>query len=151
MSIEGQGNTRSMCRTGWILSGIVMAFMVFDAGATLLAIEPIKKATLETGYSLDLMAPIGALALICLILYAIPATSVLGAILLTGYLGGAIATHLRVAGTVTPEMIVSFLLGALAWGGLWFRDPRLRLLIPGRRAGQAFMLSSTSAANGTDT
>jgi hypothetical protein len=122
-----------MRRTGWILSGIVIAFMVCDAGATLLAIEPIRKATLETGYPLDLMPLIGALGLVCLVLYAIPATCVLGAIILTGYLGGAIATHLRVAGTLTDEMIVSLILGVLAWGGVWFRDPRLRLLIPGRR------------------
>lgn len=132
MSSISRANPIAMQRTGWILSGIVMAFMAFDAGATLLAIEPIKKATLETGYALDLMRPIGALALICLVLYAVPATCVLGAIVLTGYLGGAIATHLRVAGTVTPEMIVSFILGVLAWGGLWFRDPRLRVLIPRR-------------------
>jgi hypothetical protein len=76
---------------------------------------------------------IGTLSLICLVLYAIPATCVLGAIILTGFLGGAITSHLRVAGTVTPEMIVSFILGVLAWGGPWFRDPRLRVLIPRRR------------------
>lgn len=133
MSIETLGDTQAMRRTGWVMSGLVIAFFAFDAGATLLAFEPIKKATLETGYSLGLMWPIGALALICLVLYAIPATCVLGAIVMTGYLGGAIATHLRVSGSVTPEMIVSLILGALAWGGLWFRDPRLRALIPGRR------------------
>jgi hypothetical protein len=130
MSVEAQSNTQAMRRTGWILSGIVIAFMFADAGATLLGIEPIKKATLEGGYPLDLMWPIGVLALICAVLYAIPATCVLGAIVLTGYLGGAITTHLRIAGTVTPEMIVSLLLGVLAWGGLWFRDSRLRVLIP---------------------
>jgi hypothetical protein len=58
---------------------------------------------------------------------------VLGAIILTGFLGGAITSHLRVAGTLTPEMIVSLILGVLAWGGLWLRDPRLRVLIPRRR------------------
>jgi hypothetical protein len=130
MSVEAQSNTQPMRRTGWILSGIVIAFMFADAGATLVGIEPIKKATLEGGYPLDLMWPIGVLALICAVLYALPATCVLGAIVLTGYLGGAITTHLRIAGTVTPEMIVSLVLGVLAWGGLWFRDPRLRVLIP---------------------
>jgi hypothetical protein len=133
MSIEAQGDTQAMRRTGWILSGIVIAFLAADAGATLLAIEPIKKATLETGYPLHLMWLIGTLGLICLILYAVPATCVLGAIILTGFLGGAITSHLRVAGTLTPEMIVSLILGVLAWGGLWFRDPRLRVLIPRRR------------------
>jgi hypothetical protein len=133
MSIEAQGNTRALRRTGWILSGIVIAFMLFDAGGSLLGFEPIKKATLETGYPLGLLWVIGALALICIVLYAIPATCVLGAILLTGYLGGAITSHLRVSEALTPEMIVSFILAVLAWGGLWFRDPRLRVLIPSRR------------------
>ena len=133
MSIEPQDNTQAMRRTGWILSGIVIAFMLFDAGGNFLAIEPIKKATLEIGYPLDKMWLLGALALICVVLYAIPATSVLGAIILTGFLGGAITSHLRVAGTLTPEMIVCVILGVLAWGGLWFRDPRLRVLIPRRR------------------
>jgi hypothetical protein len=133
MSIETQGNTQAMRRTGWILSGIVIAFMVADAGAELLGIEPIKKAMLEIGYPLDQGWLIGALALICLLLYAMPATSVLGAIILTGFLGGAITSHLRVAGTLTPEMILSVILGVLAWGGLWFREPRLRVLMPRRR------------------
>ena len=88
---------------------------------------------LEIGYPLHLMWLIGALQLICLVLYAIPATCVLGAIVLTGFLGGAITSHLRIAGTLTPEMIVSLILGIFAWGGLWFRDPRLRALIPRRR------------------
>ena len=135
MGIEALGNTRAMHRTGWILSGIVIAFMTADAGGTLLAIEPLRKATLEIGYPLDRMWLIGALSLICIVLYAIPATCVLGAIVLTGFLGGAIMSHLRVAGTLTPEMIVSLTLGVLAWGGLWLRDPRLRVLIPHRRDG----------------
>ena len=133
MSIEAQGSTQLMRRTGWLLSGMVIVFMIADAGGTLLAVAPLKKATLEIGYPLDLMWLIGALALICVALYAIPATCVLGAILLTGFLGGAITSHLRVAGTLAPEMIVSVILGVLAWGGLWLRDPRLRALIPRRR------------------
>src|SRR6516164_4031196 len=99
MSIEAQGNTQVMRRTGWTLSGIVIAFLIADAAANLLAIEPIRRATLEIGYPLGLTWLIGALLLICLVLYAIPATSVLGAIILTGFLGGAITSHLRVAGT----------------------------------------------------
>ena len=83
LSIEAHGNSQAMHRIGWILSGIVIAFMAADGGSTLLAIAPIKKAALETGYPLDKMWLIGALALICLVLYAIPTTSVLGAIILT--------------------------------------------------------------------
>jgi hypothetical protein len=132
MNTGAPRTTPAMRRTGWILSGIVIAFMAADACMTLFAIEPIKKATLETGYRLDQMWLIGAQQLICLVLYATPATCVLGAIILTGFLGGAITSHFRVAGTVTPEMIVSLVLGVMAWGGLWFRDPRLRALIPRR-------------------
>ena len=65
MSIEAPGSTQLMRRTGWLLSGMVIAFMIVDAGGTLLAIEPLKKATLEIGYPLDLMWLIGALSLIC--------------------------------------------------------------------------------------
>src|SRR5215472_1187930 len=132
MSIEVHGNSQAKHRTGWILSGIVIAIMAADAGSNILAIAPVKKAALETGYPLDQMWLIGVLALICLVLYAIPTTSVLGAIILTGFLGGAITSHLRVAWTLTPEMIVSLILGVTAWGGLWFRDPRVRALIPRR-------------------
>ena len=144
MSFEAQ----AMRRTGWILSGIVIAFIVADAGATLFAIEPVKKATLETGFPLDRLWVIGALQLICLVLYAIPATCVLGAIILTGFLGGAIMSHFRVAGTLTPEMIVSLTVGVLAWGGLWFRDPRLRVLIPRRRDAAAGSLLPSSPGAG---
>jgi len=129
---EAKSNTLAMRRAGWIMSGIVIAFLIGDAGATLLAIEPIRRAMLEVGYSHDLMRTIGALQLICLVLYAIPATSGIGAIVLTGFLGGAIASHLRVAGGLTPEIIVSIALGLLAWGGLWFRDPPFRALIARR-------------------
>ena len=132
MSTEPKSNAPAMRRTGWVLSGIVIAFMIGDAGATLFGIEPIRKAMLEIGYPHELMRVIGALQLLCLVLYAIPATSGIGAIILTGFLGGAIASHLRVAGELTPEMMVSIVLGLLAWGGLWFRDPPLRALIAHR-------------------
>ena len=133
INIETEGHTRATLRTGWILSGIVIAFLIVDCVGTLAGIAPIRRATLEVGYPLELLWLIGALQLICLALYVTPATCVLGAIVLTGFLGGAIASHLRVAAALSPEMIVSLVLGVLAWGGLWFRDPRLRALIPRRR------------------
>jgi cytochrome bd-type quinol oxidase subunit 2 len=129
-SVEAERHTRATLRTGWILSGIVIAFLVGDCIGTLVGIAPVKRATLEIGYPLELLPLIGALQLICLVLYVIPATSVFGAVVLTG---GAIASHLRVAAALTPEMTVSLALAVLAWGGLWFRDPRLRALIPRRR------------------
>jgi hypothetical protein len=137
MTVQAPRVSRAKLRSGWILSGIVIAFLIADFGATLFGIAPIKKATLEIGYPLGLLWLVGGLEFICLLLYAIPASSVLGAIILTGFLGGAIVSHLRVASALTPEMIVSFILGVLAWGGLWFRDPRLRALIPWRRGSVA--------------
>jgi hypothetical protein len=131
--IESGQNHKMMNRTGWILSAIVIVFLAGDCIVTFLGIAPLKKATLEIGYPLGLMGVIGALQLLCLVLYVIPATRVLGAIVLTGLLGGACASHLRVAGTLTPEMVVSLVLGVLAWGGLWLRDPRLRALMQPRR------------------
>jgi hypothetical protein len=132
-SVEAERHNRATLRTGWILSGIVIAFLVGDCIGTLVGIAPVKRATLEIGYPLELLPLIGALQLICLVLYVIPATCVFGAIVLTGLLGGAIASHLRVAAALTPEMTVSLALAVLAWGGLWFRDQRLRALIPRRR------------------
>ena len=132
-SVDAERHTRATLRTGWILTGIVIAFLVGDCIGTLVGIAPVKRATLEIGYSLELLPLIGALQLICLVLYVIPATCVFGAIVLTGLLGGAIASHLRVASALTPEMTVSLAVGVLAWGGLWFRDTRLRALIPRRR------------------
>ncbi len=148
MTLEAQRKTRIMLRTGWVLSGIVIAFMFADSAATFLGIAPLEKATLEIGYPLDLTWVIGALQLLCAVLYTAPATRVLGAILLTGFLGGAIASHLRVAATLTPEMMVSFVLGVLAWGGLWFRDARLRALLAG--GGDAVAGPDSPAAPATE-
>jgi hypothetical protein len=82
------------------------------------------------GYPLSTLFPIGVTELACALLYAIPRTSVLGAVLVTGYLGGAVATHVRLS---QPVWTVPALLGVLAWLGLWLRDPRLRELLPLRR------------------
>lgn len=133
MSVEAGRVSRSMPRTGWILSGIVIAFLALDFGATAMGAQAVKSATLAIGFPLRLMWVVGALQLACLVLYAIPATSVLGAIILTGFLGAAVFSHLRVTGTVTADIVVGLALGVLAWGGLWCRDSRVRALFPLRR------------------
>lgn len=133
MSVQTGQLSRSMPRTGWILSGIVIAFMALDFGATAMGTEAVKKATLEVGFPLRLMWVVGALQLACLVLYAIPATSVFGAIILTGFLGAAVFSHLRVSGAVTADIVVGLVLGILAWGGLWCRESRLQALLPLRR------------------
>ena len=127
MNVEPERHIQAKFRTGWILSGIVIAFLIVDCVGTLVGIAPLKRATLEIGYPLELLWLVGALQLVCLLLDVIPATCVLGAIVLTGFLGGAIASHLRVAAALNPEMIVSLVLGVLAWAGLWFRSAALHL------------------------
>ena len=121
--------------TGYGLNGLVIAFMLFDGGIKLVPLDVVITATAELGYpaSAELARGLGILGLVCTALYAYPRTSVLGAILLTGYLGGTVATHLRVGNPVFSHMLFGVYLGIMLWGGLYLRDDRLRALIPYRR------------------
>jgi hypothetical protein len=123
---------RAMRLAGWVMSGLVIAFLVMDSVMKLLPIDMAVEITGQLGYpsSVPLVRGLGILTLACTILYAVPRTSVLGAILLTGYMGGAMATHLRVGSPLFSHLLFGFYLGVLAWGGLWLRDARLRALIP---------------------
>jgi hypothetical protein len=118
--------------TGRILSGLPAAFMVFDGALKLFKPAPVVKATLQLGYAESVIVGLGIVLLASALLYLIPRTALLGAILLTGYLGGAVATNVRVGG---PLFNITFpvFLGALLWGGLWLRDQRLRVLLPLRQ------------------
>jgi hypothetical protein len=91
------------------------------------------KGTAELGYPAALVVWIGAIELVCLVLYLIPRTSVLGALLLTGYLGGAVATHLRVESPLLTHTLFPLYIGAMLWGGLYLRERRLHALLPIRR------------------
>ena len=117
---------------GRILSGIVILFLLFD-GAIKLVPWPIVTETMDRmgyGSSESLARSLGAITLVCTVLYAVPPTSILGAILLTGYLGGAMASHVRVGSPLFSHLLFGFYLGVMVWGGLWLRDRRLRALIP---------------------
>jgi hypothetical protein len=115
---------------GWSMTGLMMAFLLFD-GVSKLVLEPhVVEATAQIGYPLDLIRPLGIICLICTILYAIPRTSILGAILLTGYLGGAIASKVRIEDPLFSSVLFGVYFGILVWGGLYLRDERLRALIP---------------------
>jgi hypothetical protein len=92
--------------------------------------QHVVEATIEIGYPLDLIRPLGIICLACTILYAIPRTSILGAILLTGYLGGAIASKVRIEDPLFSSVLFGVYFGILVWGGLYLRDERLRALIP---------------------
>ena len=120
---------------GRVLSGLVVLFLLFD-GAIKLVPWPIVTETMDRigyGSSETLARSLGIITIVCTILYAIPPTSILGAILLTGYLGGAMASHVRIGSPLFSHMLFGFYLGLMVWGGLWLRDRSLRALIPFRR------------------
>jgi len=118
--------------SGRLLSGLVILFLLFD-GAIKLVPWPVVTETMDRigyGSSETLARILGAITIACTVLYAIPPTSILGAILLTGYLGGAIASHLRIGSPLFTHILFGVYLGLMVWGGLWLRDRKLRTLIP---------------------
>jgi hypothetical protein len=121
---------------GYAMSGLVIAFMLLDAGMKLVPLEVVIRSTAELGYppTVALARGLGIVALACTALYAWPRTSVLGAILLTAYMGGTVATHLRVGNPLSSHMLFGVYLAVMAWGGVYLRDARLRALLPLRRA-----------------
>jgi hypothetical protein len=115
---------------GRILSGLVIVFLLLDGAMKLVPLDIVVETSEQFGIPAGLARTLGILTLVCTILYAIPRTSVLGAILLTGYLGGAIYTHLRAGSPVFTHLLFGVYLGLMIWGGLYLRDERLRALIP---------------------
>ena len=125
--------TRTLRRALWagrIMSAFVVVALAADGTIQLFAPAQIASMLQETGFAMDLTRVVGPIILACAILYAIPATTVLGAILVTGFLGGAICTHVRIGELGSPPEIISLLLGAMTWGGLYLRDPRIRAILP---------------------
>ncbi len=120
-----------MLWTGRIITVLVGLFLLFDSGVKLIKAPSAVQGTIQLGYPETAIVPIGVTLLVSLVLYLVPRTSILGAILLTGYLGGATATMVRVSSPWVPMPVV---VGMLVWAGLYFRDPQLRALIPLRRA-----------------
>lgn len=114
---------------GRVVSWLMAAFLLVDGVAKLFKPGPVVEGTVKLGYSESTIVPLGIVLIACTILYLIPRTAVLGAILLTGYLGGAVATHVRAADGVFP-IVFGVTLGALVWLGLYLRDARLRELVP---------------------
>ena len=112
---------------GRIVTALVFLFMLFDGGIKVLRMAPAVEGTARLGYPTSLVLPIGVVALVCTFLYAIPRTSILGAVLLTGYLGGATATQVRVQ---DPWFFFPVAIGVMVWVGPFLTDERLRALIP---------------------
>ena len=114
---------------GRIVSGLPALFLLVDALMKFVKPAAVIEATVQLGYPESAILPLGLVLLLSTILYLIPRTSILGAILLTGYLGGAVATHVRVGGPVF-SIVFPVIFGILIWGGLYLRDPRLSVLAP---------------------
>ena len=121
--------------TSRVVSGLVIVFLLFDGAIKLVPWPVVTEAMDRIGYgsSETLARSLGIITVACTVLYAIPPTSILGAILLTGYLGGAMASHLRIGSPLFTHILFGFYLGLMLWGGLWLRDGTLRTLIPRRR------------------
>jgi hypothetical protein len=122
--------------TGWVLTGFAGLFLLLDGVMKLFKPAFVVDATVGLGYSENAILPIGIVLVVCTVLYLIPATSVLGAILLTGHLGGAVATHVRAGGPAFP-ILFPVIIGALVWAGIYLRDPLVKSLIPIRKTGEA--------------
>lgn len=115
---------------GRTMSAAVVVALVADGTIQLFAPAQIASVLRETGFPMNLTYVVGPIILACAVLYAIPATAVLGAILVTGFLGGAICAHVRIGEIESPPELISLLLGAMTWGGLYARDPRIRAILP---------------------
>ena len=115
---------------GRIMSVLPSLFLLVDAVAKFAKPAAVVEGTTKLGYPETVIIPLGIILLSCTILYVIPRTSVLGAILLTGYLGGAVATHVRVGDPLFTHILFPVYLGVLIWGGLYLRDERVSALIP---------------------
>lgn len=124
---------RAQVWTGRTLSGLAVLFMAFDTVMKLLLVPEATQSTVDLGYPSSALFGIGVLELICLVAYLIPRTAVLGAVLFTGYLGGAIATHVRIGNPLFTHVLFPVYVAAFIWGGLYLRDRALRAVLPFRR------------------
>lgn len=119
--------------TSYIMSGLVILFMLMDSIMKFVKPQQVIDGTVSLGFGEEHIAVIGALGLISTLLYAFPRTSVLGAILLTAYFGGAVATHLRLNNPLFSHTLFTVYFGIFVWGGLWLRNTKLRELLPLRQ------------------
>lgn len=129
---SGEQTSQVVLWTGNVFSAVSILFLVFDGATKVMRVPQVTEASEKLGIPTDVIPGIGVLLLLCTALYAVPQTAVLGAILLTAYLGGATAIHVR-AGSALFPILFSVIVGVLVWGGLYLREPRLLDLIPIRK------------------
>src|ERR1700742_2480842 len=130
MAIEvgSRVESKKMLWTGRVVSGVISLLLLLDAVMKIMKVPQVMEGTVKVGYPASAVLPIGIILLVCLICYVIPRTSVLGAILLTGYLGGAVATNVRISSPLFSYVLVPVYVGVLVWSGLFLQDERLRAL-----------------------
>ncbi|WP_348641763.1 DoxX family protein [Rhizobium sp. P44RR-XXIV] len=127
-------SSRTGALVGWVVSAIVILILAADAAVDLFSPSLISAEMEASGFPTSQATLLGLIILVCAVLYAIPRTAVLGAILTTGFFGGAICTHFRLGEVGSPPQLISLVLGIMAWGGLYLRDKRIRELLPFRVA-----------------
>ena len=115
---------------GRVLTALPVLFLAFDVTIKLMKIQPVVDSFAQLGIPVELARVVGTVELFCLVLYCIPRTAVLGAMLLTGYLGGAVLTHLRIGSPLVSHTLFPIYIGIMLWGALWLRDSRVRALVP---------------------
>ena len=125
--------TKAKTIAGWVLTGLFVAFMLFDVGIKLARLPIVAETMTQLGYPPELGFTIGVIEAICLVLYLVPRTSLLGAVLMMGVFGGAMATHMRIGSPLFSHVLFGVYLALFMWGGLWLRDAALRAVFPIRR------------------
>ena len=133
VAIDTVPPSRGQRWAGRVLSGIAVLFLVFDATIHLLKPEPVVKGFAALGYPISVSVPLAIIEFVCVVFYLIPRTSVFGAVVLTGYLGGAIAAQLRVGAPLFSTLLFPIYVALFLWGGLYLRDPVVRSFMPLRR------------------
>jgi DoxX-like family len=121
--------SRAVFRIGLVLTALLTLFFLFDAVTKLLRVPDVVKATAQMGFSAAALPVIGSILLVCLALYLVPRTSILGAVLLTGYLGGAVCAQLRIDAPLFSAMLFPVYFGILVWVALYLRSAQLRQLV----------------------
>lgn len=132
--VENAAPTRVAVWTGRLLTGLAAAALFADSTGKLLQVQPVIDGTMALGYPRTIVFTLGVILFLSVVAYVVPRTSVLGALLLTAYLGGAVATHVRVESPLFTHILVPVYVAAVAWAGLLLRDPRLRAFLPLRSA-----------------
>jgi hypothetical protein len=126
----GRRTSRMMTRTGWVFSGLFILFMIMDVGMKLLKMAIVDQTMAQLGFPPGVGFKLGVLEGVLLVLYCVPRTAILGAILFMGLFGGAIAAHLQHGDPLFSHVFFGVYLGLFMWGGLWLRDPDLRAVFP---------------------